>query len=151
MSAGCSLCRLIDEAGMAGAKPESGRLCAWIEGWALLTVDAYAVPGWCILAAPRHVEAFAELDAEEWAGFGRALARLDRAIRAELAPRKVYLASFGEQLPHWHALVAAVHGGPTGPSRTGPALIEGRADLVDPARSAVVAATLVRRLAADAR
>lgn len=52
--------------------------------------------GWLVLKPLRHVEALADLSAEEAAAFGPLVRRITAAMREVLQPAKIYLCQFSE-------------------------------------------------------
>jgi diadenosine tetraphosphate (Ap4A) HIT family hydrolase len=60
------------------------------------------VRGYVVLKPKRHVEWMADLSATEAASLGGALKTLLNAMRAALAPERVYVCAFGETVRHVH-------------------------------------------------
>ena len=148
-SSACSLCPVICEAvGTTSGSPVGEHLID-IDGWPLLVLRQYAVPGWYVLAAPRHVESFGELSVAELQAYGTALGRLDRALRTQIAVAKTYLVAYGEQISHLHVLVCAVTDEFRASSGRGADLVARHADLIDEEQARAVAATVIRGLRAD--
>jgi diadenosine tetraphosphate (Ap4A) HIT family hydrolase len=75
--------------------------------WAAEVAPGYEVPGWFFLRARRHAEKLTGLDEAETAAFGPRARDLVSAIERVTGAPAVYLASFGENHLHFHALVAA--------------------------------------------
>lgn len=75
--------------------------------WSCEVAERYDAPGWFILRLRRHAEGWAELSADEAAGFGVVSQRIAGAIRDATAAPTVYFLSFGENYPHFHFLVIA--------------------------------------------
>jgi diadenosine tetraphosphate (Ap4A) HIT family hydrolase len=90
-----------------GASPQGAVVLA-AGRWSLVRLHQYAFPGWLVLAPDRHVTEFGQLDQQYCAEFAGLLARLDRAVRAEVDPVKVYMLALGDRIPHWHMMVAPV-------------------------------------------
>jgi len=149
MSGVCSLCPVIGEAARTRSGSAIGEHLLNIDGWPLLVLYQYAVPGWYVLAAPRHVESFGELSVAELQGYGTALGRLDRTLRAHIAVTKTYLVAYGEEIPHLHVLVCAVTDEFRAASGRGADLVARRADLINEEHARAVAATVVSGLCAD--
>jgi diadenosine tetraphosphate (Ap4A) HIT family hydrolase len=102
----------------------------------------YAFPGWLVLAPDRHVTGFGQLGQQEAAEFADLLSRLDRTIRAELDPVKVYMLALGDRMPHWHLLVAPISAAVAGTGVAGAEVLKRYPELPDPDRAAQVAATI---------
>ncbi|WP_433040857.1 hypothetical protein [Dactylosporangium sp. CS-033363] len=77
------------------------------EHWAAQIVPGYDVPGWYILRARRHAERITALDPAELASFGRRAQDLVAAVTEVTSAPATYLMVFGENYPHFHALIAA--------------------------------------------
>ncbi|XVU27742.1 hypothetical protein ACQPZJ_12085 [Actinoplanes sp. CA-054009] len=77
------------------------------EHWAAQIVAGYDVPGWFILRARRHAERITGLDPAELDSFGRRARDLVAAVTEVTAAPATYLMVFGENYPHFHALIAA--------------------------------------------
>lgn len=77
------------------------------ELWAAEVAPGYEVPGWFFLRVRRHAEKLTGLDDAETATFGRRAHDLISAVEHVTGAPAVYLLSFGENYPHFHALVAA--------------------------------------------
>ncbi|MEP7022451.1 MAG: hypothetical protein ABJB47_01295 [Actinomycetota bacterium] len=75
--------------------------------WAAEIVPGYDVPGWFILRVRRHAERITGLDGAELASFARRARDLVAAVTDVTAAPATYLMVFGENHPHFHALVAA--------------------------------------------
>lgn len=101
------------------------------------------VPGWAVLQSRVHVEHLWELSPEALRALGPTLARLASGLATARSAPRVYVAAFGERIPHWHAIVAAVPAGIPG-ERRGPGLLADFGDLVDLGEAAVVAEAVRR-------
>ena len=77
------------------------------ELWAAEIVPGYDVPGWFILRARRHAERLTGLDDAELATFARRARNLVASVTAVTGAPATYLLVFGENYPHFHALIAA--------------------------------------------
>lgn len=112
--------------------------------WAAEVVPGYDVPGWFILRARRHAERITGLDDEELSSFGRRARDLVAAITDVTGAPATYLLVFGENYPHFHALIAArghdvppdLRAGNLLKLRTGHTDLAAAEELVPPVRSA---------------
>src|SRR5262245_19992628 len=77
------------------------------EHWAAQIVAGYDVPGWFILRARRHAERITGLVPAELASFAQRAQDLVAAVSEVTAAPATYLMVFGENYPHFHALIAA--------------------------------------------
>jgi diadenosine tetraphosphate (Ap4A) HIT family hydrolase len=93
------------------------------ELWAAEVAPGYEVPGWFFLRARRHAERLTGLDDAETATFGRHAHDLISAVEQVTGAPAVYLLSFGENYPHFHALIAA-RGEQVPPQLRGGALLQ---------------------------
>ena len=75
--------------------------------WAAEIVPGYEVPGWLILRVRRHAERITGLEPPELATFARRARDLVAAVTAVTGALTTYLLVFGENYPHFHALIAA--------------------------------------------
>ncbi|MFJ7125628.1 hypothetical protein [Streptomyces sp. NPDC098101] len=75
--------------------------------WSGEMVPGYDVPGWFVLRVRRHAERITGLDEDELASFGRRARDLVAAITEATGAPATYLMAFGENHPHFHALVTA--------------------------------------------
>ena len=75
--------------------------------WAAEIVPGYDVPGWFILRARRHAERLTGLDEAELSTFARRARDLVAAVTDVTGAPATYLLVFGENYPHFHALIAA--------------------------------------------
>ena len=78
--------------------------------WRVVRVDDAAFPAFYRLVWNAHVAEFTDLDDADRAACMDAVARIERALRAALAPTKVNLASFGNVVAHLHWHVVARFG-----------------------------------------
>ncbi|MEV4937655.1 hypothetical protein [Streptomyces zaomyceticus] len=116
--------------------------------WSGETVPGYDVPGWFVLRVRRHAERITGLDEAEPASFARR-AR-DLVTEATGAPA-TYLLVFGENRPHFHALVTARGEDVPADLRNGN-ILRLRAEHADPEAAARLVPAVRRayeRLAAD--
>ena len=74
--------------------------------WRVVRVDDAAFPAFYRLVWNAHVAEFTDLGDADRAACIDAVVRIERALRAALAPTKVNLASFGNVVPHlhWHVI-----------------------------------------------
>ncbi|MEV6265209.1 hypothetical protein AB0M42_31295 [Streptomyces sp. NPDC051784] len=75
--------------------------------WSADMVPGYDVPGWFVLRVRRHAERITGLDDAELASFGRRARDLVAAVTEVTGAPATYLMVFGENHPHFHALVTA--------------------------------------------
>ncbi|MGQ4487438.1 hypothetical protein LRE75_36150 [Streptomyces sp. 372A] len=75
--------------------------------WSGELVPGYDVPGWFVLRARRHAERITGLDDSELASFGRRARDLVAAVTEATGAPATYLMVFGENHPHFHALITA--------------------------------------------
>ena len=75
--------------------------------WAAEVVPGYDVPGWFILRARRHAERITGLDPDELSTLGLRARDLVAAVTEVTGAPATYLMVFGENYPHFHALIAA--------------------------------------------
>ncbi|MCF7696622.1 HIT family protein [Mycetohabitans sp. B2] len=80
----------------------------WRDAWlrVIEARDEPDYPGFCRLVWNAHVTEFSELSDGERAHLMRALAALERALRATLNPDKINIASLGNMVAHqhWHVI-----------------------------------------------
>jgi diadenosine tetraphosphate (Ap4A) HIT family hydrolase len=95
-----------------------------------------------VLAPDRHVTAFGQLDQQDAAEFADLLSRLDRAIRVELDPVKVYMLALGDRMPHWHLLLAPISAAAAGTGVMGAEVLQRYPEVPDPDRAEQVAARI---------
>ncbi|MER5890797.1 hypothetical protein ABT160_43850 [Streptomyces sp. NPDC001941] len=75
--------------------------------WSCETVPGYDVPGWFVLRVRRHAERITGLDEAELATFARRARDLVAAVTEATGAPTTYLLVFGENHPHFHALITA--------------------------------------------
>jgi diadenosine tetraphosphate (Ap4A) HIT family hydrolase len=75
------------------------------ELWAAEIVPGYDVPGWIILRARRHAERITGLNDAELAGLARRTRDVVAAVTEVTGAPATYLMVFGENYPHFHALI----------------------------------------------
>lgn len=129
----CPLCRRAD-----APEPPLGGWLLREEHWMAGVMPGVEVPGWAVLQSRVHVEHLWELPPAALRALGPTLARLASGLATARSTPRVYVAAFGERIPHWHAIVAAVPAGLPG-ARRGPGLLADFGDLVDLGEAAVVA------------
>ncbi|MFI8003506.1 hypothetical protein [Streptomyces sp. NPDC086010] len=103
--------------------------------WSGEIVPGYDVPGWFVLRVRRHAERITGLDEEELASFARRARDLVAAVTDVTGAPATYLLVFGENHPHFHALVTA-RGEDVPDDCRGGEFLKLRADLADPAAAA---------------
>jgi diadenosine tetraphosphate (Ap4A) HIT family hydrolase len=94
-AATCELCR------------EDGGEVLWRDGFCrIVLVGDQHYPGFCRVILERHVREMTDLPDDERARLLRAVLATEQALRDELAPDKVNLASLGNVVPHlhWHVI-----------------------------------------------
>ena len=133
---GCALC-VIHRCGSG-----DGTVVLATADWYLLWLHRYAFPGWLVLAPDWHVTGFGELDKPRRAHFADLLGHVDRAIRAELDPAKVYMLALGDRIPHWHLLVAPVSAAAARTGVTGGEVLYKYPETPDPSRAWQTAARI---------
>jgi diadenosine tetraphosphate (Ap4A) HIT family hydrolase len=111
-------------------------------GWTVSRLHQYPFPGWLVLAPDRHVTGFGQLGRQDAAEFADLLGRLDRTIRAELDPVKVYLLALGDRMPHWHLLLAPVSAAAAELGVVGAEVLQRYPEPPDPDRAEQVAARI---------
>lgn len=112
--------------------------------WSVVPTPGPAVPGWYLLVLHRHVEDLADLSTAEAGSLGPTLAAVSTALRRTTDAARVYVASFGENQPHVHFLVAAR---PSEERRRGASLLLARSELADEERAASHRARLAAEMA----
>ncbi|WP_367038879.1 hypothetical protein [Streptomyces sp. Je 1-332] len=75
--------------------------------WSGEMVPGYDVPGWFVLRVRRHAERITGLDDAELASFARRARDLVAAVTEATGAPATYLLVFGENHPHFHALITA--------------------------------------------
>ena len=75
------------------------------ELWAAGIVPGYEVPGWYILRVRRHAERITGLDNDELSTFSYRARDLVAAVTEVTGAEATYLLVFGENYPHFHALI----------------------------------------------
>jgi diadenosine tetraphosphate (Ap4A) HIT family hydrolase len=98
--------------------------------WAAEVVPGYDVPGWFILRARRHAERITGLDDEELTSYGRHARDLVAAVTDVTGAPATYQLVFGENYPHFHALIAA-RGDDVPPGLRAGNILQLRADRAD--------------------
>lgn len=79
----------------------------WEDGlWRLSTLTHGQVPGFSFLEPKRHVRYVEELDGDEAATFGAALARVSAALKEAAGAERVFVYVFGGGIPHLHLHLA---------------------------------------------
>jgi diadenosine tetraphosphate (Ap4A) HIT family hydrolase len=95
----CPLCRL--------AATEGPSVVCVDEHWWAGVLPGFEAPGWLALILRRHAEGAARMDEHEARSFGPMLARLSAAVQQAAGAERVYSMSFGEEITHWHTLLAS--------------------------------------------
>lgn len=67
--------------------------------------------GWCFVEPRRHAPGLADLTETEAQAIGALVARLSRALKAELNAEHVYAFVIGDRVPHLHVHVIVRHPG----------------------------------------
>ncbi|MGW7069419.1 hypothetical protein ACWGII_34280 [Streptomyces sp. NPDC054855] len=75
--------------------------------WSGEQVPGYDVPGWFVLRVRRHAERITGLNEAELASFARRARDLVAAVTEATGAPATYLMVFGENHPHFHALITA--------------------------------------------
>jgi diadenosine tetraphosphate (Ap4A) HIT family hydrolase len=75
------------------------------------SLDGRAYLGYCFVEPRRHVPGLADLTDAEAQAIGWLIARLSRAIKAELNAEHVYVFVLGDRVPHLHVHVIPRHPG----------------------------------------
>lgn len=104
------------------------------ERWAAEIVSGYDVPGWVVLRARRHAERITGLDDDELATYGRRARDLVAAVSEATGAAATYQLVFGENYPHFHALIAA-RGDDVPPERRAGGIMQLRLERADLAAS----------------
>jgi diadenosine tetraphosphate (Ap4A) HIT family hydrolase len=77
------------------------------ERWGVFQFPGFEVPGWLMLCLRRHAEFITGLNDAEAATFAPTAAKLSTAIKAATDAERVYMFQFGEEVTHFHVLLAA--------------------------------------------
>ena len=75
--------------------------------WAAEIVAGFDVPGWFFLRTRRHAERLTGLDDAELGSLGRRARDLVAAVTDVTGAPATYLFVFGENYPHFHAVITA--------------------------------------------
>jgi diadenosine tetraphosphate (Ap4A) HIT family hydrolase len=105
--------------------------------WAAEVVPGYDVPGWIILRARRHAERITGLNDAELATFAQRTRDVIAAVTEVTGAQPTYLMVFGENYPHFHALVTP-RGDDVPPEQRAGSILQLRADHIDAAASAAL-------------
>jgi diadenosine tetraphosphate (Ap4A) HIT family hydrolase len=118
--------------------------------WAAELIAGYDVPGWVILRARRHAERITGLDHGELDTLGHRARDLVAAVSQVAGAPATYLLVFGENYPHFHALIAP-RGADVPAERRAGDILKLRAERADPvaARQLVPALRTAYAEAAD--
>ncbi|MFE0207144.1 hypothetical protein [Streptomyces sp. NPDC058985] len=119
--------------------------------WSGEMVPGYDVPGWFVLRVRRHAERITGLDEAELATFARRARDLVAAVTEATGAPATYLLVFGENHPHFHALVTA-RGEDVPADRRNGNILRLRDELADPESAARLVPAVRRayeRLAGD--
>lgn len=103
--------------------------------WSGETVPGYDVPGWFVLRVRRHAERITGLDEAELASFARRARDLVAAVTEATGAPATYLLVFGENHPHFHALITA-RGADVPPDRRNGNILRLRTEHADPEAAA---------------
>ena len=136
----CRVCRFVE------SSPAGG----WIhddEHWRASVMPGLEIPGWIIVALRRHAVGATAMTPGEASSLGPVVADLTSAIQSATGAERVYLLAYGEELPHWHVLLAA-RGAHVPSEHRYAAFWDHRAEYVDPARAEEAAGAI--RTARDA-
>ena len=88
----------------AGDEPSEGGVIWEDQHWFVRHAPSpYALAGWIMLHAQRHVQGPAHFTDEEAAAFGPVLRHLSRKLEDVTGALRVYQVAFGESSPHMHA------------------------------------------------
>lgn len=107
------------------------------EHWAAEVAPGYEVPGWLLLRVRRHAERLTSLEDVELAALGRRARDLVAAVGEVMGTPVTYLVSFGENHPHFHALVIP-RDDTVPPQQRGGAVMSLVAERADPAAALAV-------------
>lgn len=119
--------------------------------WSGEMVPGYDVPGWFVLRVRRHAERITGLDEAELASFARRARDLVAAVTEVTGAPATYLLVFGENHPHFHALITA-RGEDVPADRRNGNILRLRAEHADPEAAARLVPAVRRayeRLAGD--
>lgn len=105
--------------------------------WSADVVPGYDVPGWFVLRVRRHAENITGLNDAELATFARRARDLVAAVTEVTGAPATYLLVFGENHPHFHALITA-RGTHIPPEQRGGSILQLREDHADPATAALL-------------
>lgn len=103
--------------------------------WSGDVVPGYDVPGWFVLRVRRHAERITGLDEAELGSFARRARDLVAAVTEVTGAPATYLLVFGENHPHFHALVTA-RGAQVPADRRGGDILRLRTEHADPEAAA---------------
>jgi diadenosine tetraphosphate (Ap4A) HIT family hydrolase len=78
---------------------------------ARMAPEGHAYLGWCFVEPRRHTPGLPELTDEEAKAIGWLVARLSRALKAELEAERVYAFVLGDRVPHLHVHLIPRHRG----------------------------------------
>ncbi|MFI5860111.1 hypothetical protein [Streptomyces sp. NPDC051546] len=105
--------------------------------WSGESVSGYDVPGWFVLRVRRHAERITGLDEAELATLGRRARDLVGAVTEVTGAPATYLLVFGENHPHFHALITA-RGAYVPEDRRGGDILKLRTERADPEAAALL-------------
>ena len=103
--------------------------------WAAEVVPGFDVPGWIVLRARRHAERITGLHEQELASLGRRARDLVAAVTEVAAAPATYFLVFGENYPHYHALITP-RGDDVPPERRAGDILRLRGEIGDAAAAA---------------
>lgn len=105
--------------------------------WAAEIAPAFAVPGWFFLRTRRHAERITGLRAAELNSLARRARDLIAAVSEVTGAPATYLLVFGENYPHFHAVIAA-RGEDIPPGRRSGEILKLVPDHVDPEQAVLL-------------
>ncbi len=106
MSADCHTCELIERRDRGEAPPWDA--IHRTDHWDVVHAFGTSVEGWTVLVLRRHLDALAELTADEAAEMGRLTRLVSIALTETLGCVKTYIAQFAEAANHGHVHVHVI-------------------------------------------
>jgi diadenosine tetraphosphate (Ap4A) HIT family hydrolase len=91
--------------------------------WRVFLNEQFPAPGLVWVCAKEHVEGLWALTDEQAASWAVVLRQTAQAMRAALAAERVYVAHFGENHPHFHAVLLNRSAGQESPAEKGVSLL----------------------------
>jgi diadenosine tetraphosphate (Ap4A) HIT family hydrolase len=95
----CKICAL--------ERADTERVVFSDDDWSCEVMAGLEVPGWLVLRARRHALGLSGLTHQELLGLGPRLGEAVTALEKATGAPAVYTLSFGENSPHFHALLIA--------------------------------------------